>query len=970
MKIPFAKSGKFAVVIIYPKRAAEHYWFSTPQEAMRCVSLFVEANKNGGEVYYSTGGFAGELSKYSGRTQANCISQSSLFLDIDAKDYDHNSVDECLVELNQWVDKIGFIKPSGIINSGGGLHVYWVCKEEIPMNGWYKLSTALLNATNNNGLKVDPTCTADAARVLRLPNFINNKRGKVVQGIYPAPNEVMQTYSVNELCVALLPHIGTSKPKPVQLLGAFDQPPVYTKKSWDSLDKAITAGGCPLLETARTNPNKVKYALWTGLLSVAQFTDDIDLGITSLCGGHTEFDLHGSINKAATFDGPRTCSVLESNAIDSGFKSPCAGCPNKGNVTSPLLIRPPVAPTVQEVVTADGEVITQELLPLPEGYTTEPIGGGIYHYTQTGDKDEHGNPEYSKELLMRESIRLLGASRFGSGAEQVMSYKFQYLHPKQGLQRFSLSPSDFAGKADGITSKLMNANVDMSRQGPNWRLAVSKFLSALITQFVDKKEAPMTVVQFGPQFEGDESFTLGEYKYHPDGTKEVVNLSSSAERLSTHIPAPPLNIKEVIHRDELIREWNTQLKDVLPHDTLHSIDRFVLASGFATALSPYIVPTRVRGGMIVVNYNGSGSGKSSMVERATHIYSGGDAKLITPDTTMMRFLEERVQVSNALPVSWDEMCKDSDEGAKTLSALALTSTSRKQRERLGSNSDGQWNTWFYATMNPDPHALLGSRGLAAGGALNRVLSLKTDPARFGTGDVLRQAQRKAHALEKWGHKHGGQVGTAWVEYLLPKLDYLRERYQHWEDRFQKECPDLFKGSGERFSVAICVATMVAAEAAFEAGLHPFNVEGLFAYAQIALTRSLDTISDHIINDDELLDELLGGSQDVMLIKDKVGLSIKDKIPSKRVAIRVDTRNDVPITVAITKRYIKEWAMSKRVDATRVINAIANMKGVTSERINLTKGAATATVQGVCLIIPGDLVTDCLKEKDAKYTAPF
>ena len=552
---------------------------------------------------------------------------------------------------------------------------------------------------------------------------------------------------------------------------------------------------------------------------------------------------------------------------------------------------------------------------------------------------------------MREDIRLVGVSRLGDNTEQAMTYKFQYLHPMQGIQRFSLTAEAFSGKGDGITAKLMNANVSTSYSDPNWRTKVSKFLSALITQHIDKKVAPLTVTQFGPQFEGDTGFVLGEYKYNADGTKDVVNLTQQAEYTASHMPAPPTTPQEVAHRQTLISEWNSQLKEVLPHDTLHAIDRFVLATGFATALSPYITPTRVRGGMVIVNYNGSGSGKSTMVERATHIWSGGDAKFITPNTTQMKFLETRVQVANALPTAWDELCKEDETGAKLLSSLALCSTDRKQRERLNDVSRGTWNSWFYATMNPDPHALLGSRGLAADGALHRVLSLKTDPSRFGTGENLRLAQKKAHALEKWGHTNGGHVGTAWVEHFLPRLDQLRERYEFWERRFQTECPDLLKGSGERFAVAICVTTMVAAEAAKEAGLHPFNVEGLFAYAQIALQRSVDTITDNTITDDELLDEMLGTSQDVMLIKDVLSYSATDKIPQKKVAIRVDTDKTEPVMVSISKRYIREWAVGKKIDAARVVNAISNLPGVLLQRVNLTKGTSTATVQAMCYIIP-------------------
>lgn len=267
-----------------------------------------------------------------------------------------------------------------------------------------------------------------------------------------------------------------------------------------------------------------------------------------------------------------------------------------------------------------------------------------------------------------------------------------------------------------------------------------------------------------------------------------------------------------------------------------------------------------------------------------------------------------------------------------------------------SKSRGTWNTWIYATMNPDPHSLLSSRGLAADGALHRVLSIKTDPARFGTGADLIAAQGRAHKLERWGQKHGGHVGTAWIEYIMPKLDNLTARYEHWQSRFQKEMPEVFRGSGERFAVAICVTTMVAAEAAREAGLHPFNVEGLFAYAQMALKRSLNIISDNTINDVELFSELVSSSLEVTLIKSDTAFGLSDRLPTRRIGVRVETEGGKATSIMITKPYIKEWALKNRIDAGRVLNAIKAMPGTSIGRVTLTKGTSLPTLQANCIVM--------------------
>jgi hypothetical protein len=964
--LPLPLSGRFAVVVLLPldatgKRRAHHTWFNHKSEINSdFINKLHAANAAGADVYYSTGSFSGELTKWAGRSAANTVTQRSVFLDIDAKDQADGQVASCLVELNRFYIAAKLPAPTTVVETGNGCHAYWVFDQDIPVAEWQPVANNLRWAAEGLQLRLDTKVTTDRARILRLPGFLNTKNNAL-----SSMRQTGSAYSFADIAATLAPHttvqsaprlmvnasptVGLNNSAFATVTADKDYPPA----KWEVI-KITAVSECAVMREAIANQDKQKYDLWTGVLSIAAATDDVSSAIAAWTGQHKDFNAVEAETKAATFDGPRTCEALSDAARTSGLGSDlCGGCAHRDKIKSPVRLAALNLPTTVEVIAPTGKstALTLHALPLP--YFTKPTGG-VWIKVRSGEKDDSGVELMEEIRLMREDIRLIGVSEIGAtpGSEQV-TYKFQYVHKRNGLRRFLLTPSDFGPRGELVT-KLGNALIDCAQlASPNERLAVSKFLQTLVTLHNDTMDVTKSVEHFGPTDEGSRNFVLGDYIYTPDGKHTPVILTQRAQVLGSDMPAPPESDAELTSRDVAIAEWNAQLKSVMPDSVAHGVDQFVLCSGFGTALAPFITPARNRGGLVVVNSHISGSGKSSLVERATHIYTAGSAKFVTPDSTRMGFLEGMMQVANAIPCSWDEMCKNEPKGAGILQDMALCSSNRKQRDRKGAESTGTWNTWIYATMNPDPHALLASIGGAEDGALYRVLSLKTDSARFGTGSQLVAAQNKAQQLERWGHKHGGQVGTKWVQYFMPRLDELTDRYGYWMDRFQRECPHIFTGKGERFSVAICVTTLVAAEAAAAAGLHPFDVESVFAYAQLALSQSLSVVSVSSMSDDTIIAEMLNHSIDVTLTAVDGGLGLAARLPTKQVGIRTNSEAGKVVSVEVSVSYIREYASRSGIDPNRIINLIMAVPKATRNKLYLARGTALGQGQTRCLVFPAD-----------------
>ena len=71
-----------------------------------------------------------------------------------------------------------------LINSGYGIHVYWVLTESISYAEWLPVAQGLKDMCIQHNLLADNGVTADAARVLRVPGTRNHKHDTQKEDVY------------------------------------------------------------------------------------------------------------------------------------------------------------------------------------------------------------------------------------------------------------------------------------------------------------------------------------------------------------------------------------------------------------------------------------------------------------------------------------------------------------------------------------------------------------------------------------------------------------------------------------------------------------------------------------------------------------------------------------------------------------------------------------------------------------------
>ena len=135
------------------------------------------------------------------RTSENAESFMSVWIDIDCECGDgkikpyKTKVAGCEA-LDQFLQNTKLPSPSILVDSGGGWHVYWCFDQPISKDDWLPLAENLKRLCLKAGLEIDPACTGDAARVMRVVGSQNWKLSspRPVSITYPDIGSAIETF--------------------------------------------------------------------------------------------------------------------------------------------------------------------------------------------------------------------------------------------------------------------------------------------------------------------------------------------------------------------------------------------------------------------------------------------------------------------------------------------------------------------------------------------------------------------------------------------------------------------------------------------------------------------------------------------------------------------------------------------------------------------------------------------------------
>lgn len=134
-------------------------------------------SNQGHDVYFALADYATP----NNRKTENALSARAFWMDIDcggdkaASGKGYQNQEEARRELERFCLETGLPQPNIIVNSGSGLHVYWILDAPVEKTQWQRFATKLKALTQSKDFKADHARTTDIASVLRVPGTLNQK---------------------------------------------------------------------------------------------------------------------------------------------------------------------------------------------------------------------------------------------------------------------------------------------------------------------------------------------------------------------------------------------------------------------------------------------------------------------------------------------------------------------------------------------------------------------------------------------------------------------------------------------------------------------------------------------------------------------------------------------------------------------------------------------------------------------------
>lgn len=117
-----------------------------------------------------------EFASSQNRTSENAAGAWAFWVDIDCgPDKPYSDTDDANAALKKFSTYGGLPEPTHLVQSGSGVHAYWVLDTFLERGKWQTYATKLKGLMKTLGLHADPSRTADIASVLRVPGTLNYK---------------------------------------------------------------------------------------------------------------------------------------------------------------------------------------------------------------------------------------------------------------------------------------------------------------------------------------------------------------------------------------------------------------------------------------------------------------------------------------------------------------------------------------------------------------------------------------------------------------------------------------------------------------------------------------------------------------------------------------------------------------------------------------------------------------------------
>lgn len=916
LRFVLPESGTYCLAAILGKKVEQ--LFLPAIADFEAVSATIDAPVN---QYFACASFVDGTE----RKQSKVAKLKSFWLDVDSNKDDgsgYPTQTDATIAVMEFIKSTGLPHPV-VVSSGNGLHLYWPLDKEISPEVWLPIAKRLKEVCTEQGLRADPSCTSDSARILRIPGTFNYRDPQ-----NPKPVEILKSRKTAIRLVTFAEKLGAGPP--VAPANDTELPfavPKNIKYTIDDTTKAFLQNNvtrfknilvrtetCIQLKHICENQAQVSEPLWRAGLSIAQVCIDRDEAIHTMSDQHPNYSHKETEDKANKTEGPQYCKTFEGLNPDG-----CKDCPLRGKITTPVVLGREILRATEEdnvVVVTDPltKTAVQEVIePFPFPFFRGKAGGVYVEAGEGEDRTELCIYEHDFYVVKRMQDPVLGESI-------LLRLKL----PHDGIREFGLSLPVVVSK-DKFRDAIAEYGVMAS--GKNFD-ALMTYIQKSTKRLQMRERTENMRTQMGWTPEG--SFLVGD--------REIMPTPNTAD-VSRYSPpsAATLRVASMLQKKGDLEEWR---KVVNFYDT-PGLEPFAFAV-FLSFGAPLMHLTQYRGGIYNLMSNQSGIGKSTALMVANSVWGHPvDLMLQKDDTYNARI--HRMGVLQHLPITIDEITNMSPIEMSNM-VYAATAARGKNRLQASTNAERVNNTtWQAPTL------------VSSNSSLIDKLSAEKD---FPEGELMRvmevAVQRctnftKAYtdALFAKLYTNHGVAGELYMHHVVNNIDKVRDMLKLIQAQTDSSA---HLSQRERIWSNMAAIALTGGTIASALGLHNIDVARVARWASAHLANAVETTQASIDGSDSLAAYINQNINNVLIIDDSdtAYKPIALREPRGELLIRYEPNTK---TIYLAAPPFKAWCVKKQVGYNALVNSLtASGLDVRIDKKRMAKGTLLSTPPANALVI--------------------
>ena len=814
----------------------EHVFVDKVEDLGIHIARFIAEKR---DTYFALASFT----ESGNRTAPNALYMKSLFVDIDCgggKPYLTKQAAATALDTFLQETKFGAMGNPWVVTSGGGLHVYWPFTEDTPIAQWRSVAENFKRLCRKHSLHIDFTVTADAARVLRVPDSFNWKiKGK------PRKAKLMVeggTFVFADVAAALKVQInGEAVAEPI--FNPASIPGIRPKRQTASQVRLIensitrfktimlrTEGGSGCLQLRHYVENAKQEGmepLWRGLLSIAQKCVDVTKAAKWLSGLHP-YDEGRMEQKLREIKGPYSCVKLDGE--NPGL---CEKCPNWGKITNPLALGRELATdnTTKEITllpesSSSGEPVLPNQIkvtrPTPPRGFSYGKNGGVYREMEVEDESKN---------VIKKQVLVLPYDLFVVDLLNVNKehYVFMLATRPEGPVQISLQQKAVVSKDD--TVKALAAQNIVAAYGSGNDKNLFDYVRACVEAVSSNKNAINVPNSYGWQPDG--GFVAGGKIFMPDQTVR-------------QIPMPGLeNLTHATTPKGTLETWR-KYPEMLIAKGLYDVLAIGCGVGFGSPLMEF---TGLDGLTFHAGSTESGTGKTVALELAASIWGHPRDYRVGKSTSAVA-MQQRAGLLRNLPLLSDEITSKNRRDAEWFPEFVFDLSEGRAKERMESGANKErlnTSVWsLMAVLSSNTHMmdyLTGGRKHSSEGEMRRMLE-------WVTNETLSWEVHEVEVIKTLRYHHG-TAGDVYAQWLTLNRSTAMAVYQSVYQRIRAE----FKMTNdERYwhaGVACCVAGCILAGSKY-ANVVNLPIQHIIISLKVIVEKARQTVRSNVRTAEDIL----------------------------------------------------------------------------------------------------------------------